>query len=191
MEFFDIVDGQGNPTGETVERSEAHAKGIRHRTAHVWIVKKECGSFYVLLQKRAMIKDSFPGQYDTSSAGHIPAGAEPLESAVRELGEELGIAAAESELEPIGSFDIKYEKEFRGKMFRDNEYSLVYVYTKPVDREKLRYQPEEVETADWFEINALREMLKNRDPRFCVPRGGFALIDEWCAKNGDTQEQAV
>ena len=35
MEYFDIVDENGNPTGEIVSRDEAHDKGIRHRTAHV------------------------------------------------------------------------------------------------------------------------------------------------------------
>ena len=38
-----------------------------------------------------MEKESFPGMYDTSSAGHIPAGEEPLPSALRELSEELGM----------------------------------------------------------------------------------------------------
>lgn len=33
MEIFDIIDENGNPTGKTVERSIAHAEGIRHRTA--------------------------------------------------------------------------------------------------------------------------------------------------------------
>lgn len=40
MEYIDIVDEQGNPTGEKVERSIAHSQGIRHRTAHIWIVRK-------------------------------------------------------------------------------------------------------------------------------------------------------
>ena len=40
-----------------------------------------------------MEKESFPGLYDTSSAGHIRAGDEPLPSALRELREELHIAA--------------------------------------------------------------------------------------------------
>ena len=40
MEFFDITDENGTPTGETVSRSEAHDKGISHRTAHIWIVRK-------------------------------------------------------------------------------------------------------------------------------------------------------
>ena len=38
MEFFDIVDEKGIPTGETIERIQAHKKGVRHRTAHIWIV---------------------------------------------------------------------------------------------------------------------------------------------------------
>jgi len=45
-----------------------------------------------------MNKDSFPCRYDTSSAGHIQAGDEPLESAVRELSEELGIQANPDDL---------------------------------------------------------------------------------------------
>ena len=68
MEYFDIVDENGIPTGETVEREKAHESGIRHRTAHVWIVRKVKGRTQILLQKRCKSKDSFPGCYDISSA---------------------------------------------------------------------------------------------------------------------------
>ena len=40
MEYLDIVDRDGNLTGETVSRETAHRDGIRHRTAHVWIVRR-------------------------------------------------------------------------------------------------------------------------------------------------------
>ena len=33
MEYFDIVDENGLPTGKTVSREEAHQKGIPHRTS--------------------------------------------------------------------------------------------------------------------------------------------------------------
>ena len=56
MEYIDIVDEQGIPTGETIERSIAHSKGIRHRTAHIWIVRKINNRYQVLMQKRAMNK---------------------------------------------------------------------------------------------------------------------------------------
>ena len=41
MEYFDVVDEVGNPTGATVSREEAHAQGTRHRTAHIWIACKK------------------------------------------------------------------------------------------------------------------------------------------------------
>ena len=75
MEFLDIRDKNGNPTGEVKERSLVHADGDIHGTSHVWIVRKnEKGSYDLLLQKRSENKDAFPGCYDISSAGHLPAG---------------------------------------------------------------------------------------------------------------------
>jgi len=56
----------------------------------------------VLLQKRSAEKESFPGMFDTSFAGHIQAGDDPLESAQRELREKLGKSKYES---------VMYEKE--------------------------------------------------------------------------------
>ena len=62
MEFFDIVDEKGIPTGETIERIQAHKKGVRHRTAHIWIVREQNGKAQLLLQKRSAEKDSFPSR---------------------------------------------------------------------------------------------------------------------------------
>ena len=42
-EILDIVDEQGRPTGQTVPRAVAHAEGIRHRTSHVWILRRHAG----------------------------------------------------------------------------------------------------------------------------------------------------
>ncbi len=176
MEFFDITDDNGVPTGETVSRSEAHEKGIPHRTAHIWVVRKNSDSYQVLLQKRSAEKDSFPGMYDTSSAGHIQAGDDPLESALRELQEELGIKADEKDLSYAGRFHIKYEMEFHGKMFRDDEVAFVYVYEKPVEIEDLVLQKEEVEEVRWFDIEEVHEGCIHRDGTFCVPIEGLETL---------------
>ena len=77
MEYLDLVDEKGNPTGEIVSRNAAHREGLLHRTAHVWIVRECDGRTQILLQKRSMKKESFPGLFDTSSAGHIPSGCDP------------------------------------------------------------------------------------------------------------------
>lgn len=184
MELFDIVDENGIPTGKTVERSRAHAEGIRHRTAHIWIVKKENNRTYVLLQKRALNKDCFPGRFDTSSAGHVKAGDEPLHSALRELQEELGIEAAEEDLKFLDTFLVSYVKEFHGKMFKDNELAFVYVYTKPVDISRLTLQTEEVETVEWFDIEEVYEQCRRHNQKFCVPMDGLKLVRAYCKGAG-------
>ena len=78
--------------------------------------------------------------FDTSSAGHIQAGDEPLESALRELEEELGIHATPEQLHFAGTFPISFAKEFHGKMFRDEELAFVYIYDQPVDITELILQ---------------------------------------------------
>ncbi len=178
-EQFDIVDECGNPTGKSVSRSIAHKEGIKHRTAHVWVIDKSTNPIRVLLQKRAMNKDSFPGKLDTSSAGHIHAGDDPCESAVRELSEELGITAQTTDLTFIGTFDVSYEKEFHGNLFKDNEVAFVYTYEKMIDVSKLVLQKEEVDAVEWIALPELLSARQNNDSRFCVPRGGLALLEAY------------
>ncbi|WP_022761828.1 NUDIX hydrolase [Butyrivibrio sp. AD3002] len=62
-EIFDVSDDNGFPTGQQVTRSEAHNKGIPHRTAHTWILRKSGDSYQVLLQKRSANKESFPSMF--------------------------------------------------------------------------------------------------------------------------------
>lgn len=175
-EYFDVCDENGNPTGQIVERSIAHRDGIMHRTAHIWVIRNVDGRYQILLQKRSMNKDSFPGRFDTSSAGHIQAGDEVMESAQRELYEELGIEALYEELKLIGNFRIKYEKEFHGKMFKDNEIAHVFVYEKDVDISTLSLQSEEVSEVRWFDFEETYEQCSIKNQMFCVPMGGLDVL---------------
>lgn len=184
MELLDIVDENGKPTGETVERKTAHSERIRHRTAHVWIVRKSDEGAEVLLQKRAMNKDSFPGRYDTSSAGHIQAGDEPEESAIRELHEELGIKASVDDLQFVDTFVIQYEKEFYGKMFKDSEIAFVYVYTKPVNIDELTLQKEELDGVEWFNLEYVYEECRKHNQKFCAPVGGLEIVRRFVRGTG-------
>ena len=176
MEYLDIVSEDGNPTGETVDRDTAHREGILHRTAHVWVVRKGNDGYEILLQKRSMNKDSFPGLYDTSSAGHIPAGADFVESAIRELSEELGIDATPGQLNYAGMFRIQYEKVFHERMFKDNEVTKVYVYMEPVEIDGLTLQESEVEEVRWFKLDEVAEEIKTSRKRFCVPTEGLCIL---------------
>ena len=182
MEYLDIVDENGIPTGETIARSIAHRDGILHRTAHVWVVRPSDKGYDILLQKRSMEKDSFPGLYDTSSAGHIPAGEKPVPSALRELQEELGIEASADQLQYAGTFRIRYEKEFHGRLFRDNEVTEVFVYAEPVEISSLVLQKSEVDEVRWFGLDAVWEEIQYSRERFCVPSDGLKILRTYLAQ---------
>ena len=182
MEYFDVCDEDGSPTGKTVSRAEAHSRGVLHRTAHVWIVREHGGETQVLLQKRSLEKDSFPGCWDTSSAGHIPAGDDPLASALRELHEELGIDAEPTQLLFAGIFRVRYEMTFHGRIFRDNEITRVYVYKEPVDAGSLVLQASEVDEVGWFGLDDVIGAVGRHDERFCVPPGGLRVLRGYLEK---------
>lgn len=179
-ELFDVCDTNGLPTGEVVERSIAHRDGIPHRTAHVWITANHDGKQQILLQLRSRNKDSFPGMYDTSSAGHIPAGDEPIVSAARELKEELGLDAEPEQLKYAGFFHAKYAIPFHGTLFKDDEYVSVYVYDAPVRISDIRIQEEELEGVQWFDFDEVyEECRRGQRDRFCVPMEGLDILKEY------------
>ena len=184
MEFFDVIDEAGKATGEIVSREEAHRKGVLHRSVHVWVIREKEGRTEVLLQKRSKEKESFPGMYDTSSAGHVSAEEEALSSALRELSEELGITAAPDQLRDLGAVHIQYEKVFHGRLYRDNELAEVYVYSEPIEIGKLALQSSEVSEVCWFDQDEVWEEIKRGDRhRFCVPTEGLKLLRDYIVKD--------
>ena len=166
MEYFDIVDESGLPTGEIVSRDIAHRDGIRHRTAHVWVVRPAHAGYDILLQKRSRNKDSFPGFFDTSSAGHIPAGIDFVPSAIRELEEELGVIAAPEELHFCGQRKIHFEEEFYGEMFRDDQVSNIYLLWR--DQESFALQKEELSEVRWFDFEECVDAVQNNAIPHCI-----------------------
>ena len=177
MEMFDVLNEDGTPTGFIKERGVAHREGALHRTAHVWIARPNDKSGYdILLQKRSACKDSHPGCYDISSAGHIPAGDSPMESAVRELEEELGIKATQEQLQPFGIQDIYYEGEFHGKPFRDNQKSLLYLYKEPVDTDTIRLQESEIESVIWMDYAEVLKAIRDNSIKHCMYEDEFMKL---------------
>lgn len=180
MELFDVLTPDGEKTGVVRERGVAHRDGSPHATAHIWIVRKNQESGYdLLLQKRSAGKDSYPGCYDISSAGHVAAGDDYLESAVRELSEELGITAAPDQLHFAGIHRGQFEDVFYGKPFRDYEFSYVYLYQEPVDVEKLRLQPEEVESVRWMDFETCLDNVRTQGMPTCIYEDELELVGRY------------
>ena len=180
LELFDILNEDGSKTGIVKERGVAHREGALHGTVHIWIVRENEKSGYdVLLQKRSNNKDSHPGCYDISSAGHISAGDEMMESALRELWEELGLSVQPEHLELFGTTHVKFEKTFYGKRFRDNEISSDFVYRQPVDMEKLKLQESEVAEVCWMDYEECREKIADVEIPNCINPEEFEKLGSY------------
>ena len=100
-ELLDLIDADNTVIG-TVPRSRVHgAPALRHRAVHV-LVYDDRGR--LLLQKRSSAKEIQPGKWDTSVGGHLAAGESYLAAAVREAGEELGLAIDAAALAPVHEY---------------------------------------------------------------------------------------
>lgn len=169
MELFDEIEEDGSRTGLVKERGVVHEDGTLHATVHTWIVRpNEKSGYDLLLQKRSRRKDSNPGCWDISSAGHIEAGHGYLESALRELKEELGIEADPEQLREIGTRRCGFESEFYGRPFRDNELSMIYIYQEPIDIKKLILQESEVSEVAWMDYSECLRKVADHSFQNCI-----------------------
>ncbi len=181
LELFDVCDENGSPTGRVTERSVAHGAGVMHRTAHIWVVRRNAdGCWDLLLQRRSAEKESFPLCYDTSAAGHVIAGDSWEESAHRELLEELGIDAKPEELGYAGFFDTgDIVKEFNGHPFHDREISAVFVYREEIDAALLQLQKEEVDSVRWIGYEECRAQVEQGNENFCIHEREMELLGQY------------
>ena len=94
-ECFALRREDGSLTGAIKPRALVHRDGDLHGASHVFLARLRGGRAELLLQKRSAQKDSFPGLYDISAAGHLDPGEDFAAAARRELAEELGVTGEE------------------------------------------------------------------------------------------------
>lgn len=162
-EYFDILDERGTPTGKTKLRAEVHRDGDWHRSIDIWVINLHNE---ILLQKRAMQKESYPGLWEVSCSGHVGAGEESLPSAVREIHEELGVKITPTALQLI--FEDKESSITNNGTFINNEFKEVYILKLDWPVGKYTVQKEEVEMVKYISIEELKKALKE-NPQDFVP----------------------
>jgi isopentenyldiphosphate isomerase len=160
MEYVDVLDQSGNLTGRKVPREEAHQKGLWHRVAHIWVANSTGD---VLIQKRSSQKISYPNMWGMACEGHISAGQEPIDGALRELKEELNLNLKPGQIDLIFTYkrSVRYSKTFIGNHFID-----VYMAKKDIDLSELTFQEEEVSEIKWISFGEYIDLVKNDKPNF-------------------------
>jgi len=142
-EIFEIVDSAGRTIGQAT-RLEIHNKSyLLHKVVHVLVFN---GDGRLLLQKRSMNKDIFPGKWDTSVGGHVMPGEDILSSAIRETQEELGFIPE--------NLNFLYSYIYSGRLERE----LVYSYSI-IKEGNFSYNKEEIDGVKFWSIEDIRSSL--------------------------------
>jgi isopentenyl-diphosphate Delta-isomerase len=163
MEYVDVLDSSGRPLGRTKPKSEVHRDGDWHGAAHVWIMNKERR---ILLQRRSHTKENWPDLWDVSVAGHISAGEEPVEAALREAQEEIGVRLARSDCRYL--FSIVEQVALHNGSYLDNEYHYVFLVEKDLELGDIKFMDGEVAEVRLVEVGELQRDLIT-DPSGFVP----------------------
>lgn len=155
MEYLDVLDQNGVPTGQVKLRSEVHRDGDWHKSAHIWIIND---NNELLIQKRSPNKDLYPNMWATSSAGHLTAGQSSIEGAMRELKEELGIDLPEDKFEYL--FSVK--RQSSNGTFINKEFNDVYLVKLNLNISEVVLQEEEVSEIKFVHYKELEKLVNNR-----------------------------
>ena len=144
-EQLDIV----TPTGtyiRTADRREVHDGAHWHEVFHCLVVRSGSPA-RIIMQRRHHSKAAFPGLLDLSATGHLAAGETP-EEGVRELNEELGIAASADDLVPIG---VRLLVDDEGEGLNRERVNMFFMRDdRPLDA----FKPEPTEVESLVEIGA-------------------------------------
>jgi isopentenyldiphosphate isomerase len=169
-EYFDILDENGNKTGKTKLRSEVHRDGDWHKAVHIWIINNDGD---ILLQRRCATKDSNPNMLDISSAGHLSAGDDSLEGALRELKEELDLDIKPEDLQFIKT--LKRSSKYTAT-FINNEFDDLYIVRTDKKIEDMKYQEEEISEIMYVPYKKFKEMVKNRQSDLLMHDDEFEIL---------------
>jgi isopentenyldiphosphate isomerase len=154
-ELLEIFDASGMPTGRAKPRAAIHLDGEWHQAFHCWIVRP---GPEIVLQRRALTKDTFAGCWDAAAAGHWRFGETPAQAA-REISEELGLATRFEELRYSGR--ERLARKFPSGLI-DREHHQVYVLRSNAPLASYRPDPLEVSAVGAFAADDLVALLGGR-----------------------------
>ncbi len=165
MELIDIVDKNGDFTGEVIEKEVAHDRNLLHNEIACFIINS---NNEILLQKRSLNKRFNPGKWGLC-AGHVDSG-ESLESAaLREIKEEIGIEFSIDELHSFSEREINIREK--------NSHIAYFYYVKSdFDVSECKIQTEELSEVKWFDVDYLVKLVGDDDSSTVFTKDRLRLL---------------
>ncbi len=138
----------------TMEKLEAHQKGLLHRAFSVFVINDKNE---MLLQQRADGKYHSGGLWSNTCCSHPAPGESTKAAAHRRLQEEMGF---DCDIDAI--FTLRYKSDV-GNSLIENEYDHIFIgrYSDTVE-----HNPEEVKDHKFVSITELEQWIKNEPDAF-------------------------
>ncbi|MCL2228767.1 MAG: NUDIX domain-containing protein [Firmicutes bacterium] len=165
MEMIDVFDEDMKPIG-VFEKKKAHDQELWHKSVHIWLTDGEG----VLVQLRSAKKKHLPNLWDVSVAGHLFAGETPLEGAIREYQEELGLKWPFGTVEHDG---IIANSTWEKGLF-NNEFAHLYFLKDKLDLSKIKLEKDEVAEVKYVPFTEFEEFLSS--PQMCPHSDAYNKI---------------
>ena len=161
MELLEVVDDNNNFIGKQEDRRIVHKEGLYHREVSVWIMNLK-GE--LLLQKRASTKKQHPNEWATT-AGHIDIGENPLQAAVREIYEEIGLKLKENNLEFL----------FLEKINASNNNHFKYIYYTKTDKKISEFviQEEELSELKYISFEEFKNIIRTQNKEYAFSKSTY------------------
>jgi isopentenyl-diphosphate Delta-isomerase len=154
--MIDVLSDSGLRTGELLPRKEIHRLGKIHRTIHLYLFNSKNE---VLLQKRSMNVDNYPGIYSISVLGHVDAGEYSSATVRREIEEELGVSAAQWQIEFLFTY---FSEATLNETYIDRQFNDVYITWADLEPKTIKFDPSEVAEVKFVPFEAFRDMVMNQ-----------------------------
>ncbi len=151
--LIDVLSNTGLRTGETLSRAEVHRLGKYHRAIHLYLFNSKNE---LLLQKRSLTVDHYPGVFSISVLGHINAGEFSSATIRREIEEELGIDASGLKIDFLFSY---FSEATLNETYIDRQFNDVYVTRADIDPKRIHFDPSEVSEVKFVPFERFRQML--------------------------------
>lgn len=155
-EMIDVLDENGAKTGEVLTRKEVHRLGLWHKIIVIAIINE---NNQILMQQRSFAKDTNPGQWDISAAGHVSAGQTPLEASIREINEEVGIHVEDKNLRYI--LTHKQERNVREDYIDKQIFDCYIAKVKEINMDDIILQESEVADAKLVTKDEFKTMVES------------------------------